>query len=118
VDNASSILFKEDFSDLDTKDVLNKISTLNISRWRYKETNEYHIGPIAEDFYALFNVGSDQQHLSTIDPSGVALAGIQELTKTVQEQQTFIDKQNEELKKLKEQVETLTKAVQKLSSNK
>jgi hypothetical protein len=116
--NASSILFKEDFSDLDTKEVLNKISALNISRWRYKETNEYHIGPIAEEFYALFNVGSDQQHLSTIDPSGVALAGIQELTKTVQEQQTVIDKQNDELKNLKEQVDTLTKAVQKLSSNK
>lgn len=116
--NASSILFKEDFSELDTKEVLNKISALNISRWRYKETDEYHIGPVAEEFHALFNVGSDEQHLSTIDPSGVALAGIQELTKTVQEQKIVIEKQNDELKKLKEQVDALTKALEKLSSNK
>jgi hypothetical protein len=39
------------------------------------------------------------------------------LVKAVQEQQTIIAQQNDELKKLKEQVEALSKAVQKLSSN-
>jgi hypothetical protein len=116
--NASSVLFKEDFSNLDTKDVLNKISSLNISRWRYKETDEYHIGPIAEEFHSLFNVGTDEQHLSTIDPSGVALAGIQELAKRAQEQQIIIEKQNDEIKKLRDQLDALAKTVQALSSNK
>jgi hypothetical protein len=116
--NASSILFKEDFSDLDAKDVLNKISSLNISRWRYKETDEYHIGPIAEEFYSLFNVGTDEQHLSTIDPSGVALAGIQELTKKTQEQQIIIEKQSDEIKKLRDRLDALAKTVQALSSKK
>ena len=40
------------------------------------------------------------------------------LVKAVQEQQSIIEKQNDELKKLKEQVDALTKAVQTLSSNK
>ena len=46
--NNSSIHFKEDFSTLDKKQILDKISSLTISRWRYKGTaNEYHIGPVA-----------------------------------------------------------------------
>jgi hypothetical protein len=40
------------------------------------------------------------------------------LVKAVQEQQTIIEKQNDELKKLKEKVEALAKMVQTLSSNK
>jgi trimeric autotransporter adhesin len=40
------------------------------------------------------------------------------LVKAVQEQQTIIEKQNDEVRKLKEQVEVLTKAVEKISSNK
>lgn len=40
------------------------------------------------------------------------------LVKAVQEQQTLIEKQNQELKKLKEQIDALAKMVQTLSSNK
>jgi trimeric autotransporter adhesin len=40
------------------------------------------------------------------------------LVKAVQEQQILIEKQNDELKKLKEQVDALAKALQTLSSNK
>ncbi|HEY0732298.1 MAG TPA: hypothetical protein VGD33_07760, partial [Chitinophagaceae bacterium] len=40
------------------------------------------------------------------------------LVKAVQEQKSIIEKQHDELKKLKEQVDALTKAVQTLSSNK
>jgi hypothetical protein len=39
------------------------------------------------------------------------------LVKAVQEQQTMIEKQNAELKKLKQQLELLTKAFEKLSAN-
>jgi endosialidase-like protein len=131
--NASSIDFKDQFTALNKKEILTQISSLNISRWHYKGTdNEYHIGPIAEEFYKLFEVGTDEKHLSTIDPSGVALAGIQQLIKENDEltqrmeqlqneshlQQATIGTQNDELRKLKEQVDTLTKAVQTLSSNK
>jgi len=131
--STSSIEFKDDFTNLDKGEILDKISSLNISRWHYKGTdNEYHIGPIAEEFYKAFNVGTDDKHISSIDPSGVALAGIQQLIKEKEEfkqtmkqlqkdsqlKQTIIEKQSDELKKLKEQVEVLTKAVENLSTNK
>lgn len=54
---------------------------LPISTWNYKSqpTSIRHIGPMAQDFYALFGVGEDDKIISTIDPPGIALAAIQEL---------------------------------------
>ena len=55
--NTSDMNKKEDFSDLDTEQLMKKISELKIQKWRYKETNEYHIGPVAQQFYQLFQLG-------------------------------------------------------------
>ncbi len=96
--NTSDVNKKEDFTEINTTDLFKKISQLNIQRWKYKGTNEYHIGPTAQDFYKLFNVGIDDKGISTVDPAGITLAAIQELIK-----------QNEDLKK---RITTLEKSVQ------
>jgi len=64
-------------------DVLSKINALNIQQWNYikEDSSVRHIGPIAEDFYAAFNLGGSDRSISTIDPAGVALIGIQALSK-------------------------------------
>ena len=36
---------------------------------------------MAQDFFTLFNTGGDDKTISSIDPAGVALAGIQQLAK-------------------------------------
>jgi hypothetical protein len=68
----------------------------------YKGTdNEYHIGPMAQDFHAAFNVGLNNTSISTIDPAGVALIGIQELSKeneAIKEVNTIILQENKEIK--------------------
>ena len=79
--NTSDINKKEDFSALDGALLLQKINTLSIQRWKYKSTGEYHIGPTAQQFHALFAVGTDDKGISTVDPAGIALAAIQELVK-------------------------------------
>jgi hypothetical protein len=99
--NASDRNLKEDFSALDPATVLAKVSSLDITKWKYKGTNEYHIGPMAQDFYALFNVGEDNKRISSIDPSGVALAAIKALNTKVDEQQQLIEKLLIELNALK-----------------
>jgi hypothetical protein len=70
--------------------------------WNYKseDATVRHIGPTAQDFYAAFGLGGDDRSISTIDPSGVALAAIQELYR--------------ENKQLRERVEKLEAAVQAL----
>ncbi len=100
--NASDVNKKEDFTDLNATDLLQKISHLTIQRWKYKGSNEYHIGPTAQDFYKLFGLGVNDKGISTVDPAGIALAAIQE-------QQKIIDKQNEQILQLQKRVEMLEK---------
>jgi hypothetical protein len=88
--NTSSKIKKEDFSDIDGLDLLKKIQQMPVQRWKYKGTNEYHIGPIAEDFYKLFGLGADDKGISTVDPAGIALAAIQEQQRIILQMQTEI----------------------------
>jgi len=94
--NTSSISKKENFSEINSTDLIQKVKALRIQKWKYIGTDEYHIGPYAEDFYKLFGLGTDDKGISTVDPAGISLAAIQQLIK-----------ENEELKKRIEKLEQL-----------
>lgn len=110
--NASDRNKKENFEAINTADMLEKIASLPITRWNYKGLTEQHIGPVAQDFYRIFHLGNDDKNISTIDPSGIALAGIQELYRQWQatqqqnrEQQTTITDQQARITGLQSQLE-------------
>ncbi|MEY8197627.1 MAG: hypothetical protein RPS47_00115, partial [Colwellia sp.] len=44
--------------------------------------------PIAEDFYELFGLGTDEKHISSLDTSGIALAAIQALNADLKKKTT------------------------------
>ncbi|MBC7851412.1 MAG: tail fiber domain-containing protein [Chitinophagaceae bacterium] len=94
--NTSDATKKEDFTEVNGSEHLQKIASLKISKWKYKNSEEYHIGPTAQDFYQRFRLGLDDKSISTIDPAGVSLLAIQELIK-----------QNEALKARIEKLEQL-----------
>jgi hypothetical protein len=77
---------KTDFSDIDAESVLENVVALPISTWRYKAQDAAirHIGPMAQDFYAAFDVGEDERHITQVDEGGVALAAIQGLNKKLE----------------------------------
>lgn len=104
--NFSSESGKENFAEVDGADLLERLASLPITRWNYKDMrrNVQHIGPMAEDFYAAFRVGWDDNSISTIDPAGIALAAIQELDKRTRR----IDKLENEIAELREIVRTLS----------
>ena len=119
--NVSSKSLKTDISTLNGRDILNKINELDVEKWRYKATNEYHIGPFAEQFYHLFNTGLDSTHISTVDPSGIALIGIKELSKelnskdsSIAQQQQQITAQSQQLQNQQSQLDQLSAMVSKL----
>jgi hypothetical protein len=61
-------------------DILARVATLPISKWSYTtERGVRHVGPMAQDFFAAFNVGEDDRHITSIDEDGVALAAIKAL---------------------------------------
>ena len=100
VNGGSDRNVKEHFSSVSARDVLEKVSALPITEWNYKAENETlrHIGPMAQDFYAAFNVGMDDKHISMVDADGVALAAIQGLNQKLTEELKRRDAENAELK--------------------
>jgi len=110
-ENASDENLKEHFSRVESKELLEQIDELPINRWNYKADADevIHIGPTAQDFRRVFGVGRDDKTISTIDPSGIALAAIKELNK----QNRKLQAQNEELKR---QLDELAQEVEKLAA--
>lgn len=73
---------KENFSSVNTIEILDNLSSMPIQSWNYTEDSSSvrHIGPTAQDFQATFGLnGDDDIHISSIDLQGVALAAIQGL---------------------------------------
>ena len=96
--NGSSRSFKERFVQYRPAEVLEKVLQLPVEGYFYKGTEEYHITPMAEDFYRLFGTGVHEiietdstgqlvrrpnpdvdKYLAASDVAGVALLGVQAL---------------------------------------
>lgn len=79
--NASDVNRKHLFEQISNEQILEKLRKLPVTRWSYKTEaeNVKHIGPMAQDFYAAFGLGSDNRGIGTVDADGVALAGIKAL---------------------------------------
>ena len=91
---------KEEFTPVDSQGILERVARLPISRWDYKQdAKTRHIGPMAQDFYAAFNVGTDEKHINTVDEGGVALAAIQGLNEKLKEDDAQKDAQIKALEK-------------------
>jgi hypothetical protein len=98
--NGSDRDSKEQFTEVNPIEVLDRLSSLPISKWNYKaQTGQIHLGPMAQDFHAAFGLnGSDDKHISTVDESGVALAAIQGLNEKVESKSQNVDSRIENLK--------------------
>ncbi len=72
---------------VDGEDVLNKLSAMPIDQWNYKHQPDgpLHIGPMAQDFWNAFRLGTDSLGIETIDADGVLFAAVKELINKNQE---------------------------------
>ena len=116
---------KENFEEVDGKELLQTIMQLPITKWNYKgQASAPHIGPMAQDFYKLFKVGDNDISISSIDPSGIALRAIQELVKENKELKQQVDDLRNKtvdaatLQQLQQQLMQLQEQVKLLSLNK
>ncbi len=103
---------KQDFAEVNGREVLAKVLALPIQTWAFKQdTAIRHIGPMAQDFRSAFGLGVDEKHIATVDADGVALAAIQGLNEVVKEKDA-------EIASLKQRLESLEKAVSTLVQTK
>ena len=83
-----------------------------ITTWAYKSdpSATRHIGPMAQDFKAVFGVGNDPRSINLLDGQGVALAGVKGLDRKVRRQQSVMQRQQGQIAKLQAQVAKLLRA--------
>lgn len=109
----SDVNIKENFQEIDPKEILRKVANLPITRWNYitDDNKTPHVGPMAQDFRAAFKVGSSEKHISMMDSDGVSLAAIKGLSQIVEERDVTIEKQADEIAKLKLQLKEQADAI-------
>ena len=110
VNNCSDRNVKQDFAPVSASQILDKVLQLPVSEWSYKvDAATRHIGPVAQDFYSVFNIGTDDKHIAPIDEGGIALAAIQGLNQKLNEK-------NAEITQLRESVAELEAMVSRLAN--
>ena len=84
----SSYTLKENFARLNHSTVLQRLNALPIYQWNYIDDGSgvQHLGPTAEDFFDMFGLGADAQHIAASDMITVALSGLQGLMESVAHQ--------------------------------
>jgi Chaperone of endosialidase len=106
--NSSDRNLKENFTPVEPLSVLEKVAELPILKWNYKtDPAQTHLGPVAQDFRAAFELGPDDKHIATVDEGGVALAAIQGLNQKLEEQRGELTKKETEISELKQRLERL-----------
>jgi hypothetical protein len=99
---------KKDFAAVEPREVLAQLVAVPIQTWSYKSEGAIrHIGPVAQDFQAVFGLGADDKHIATVDADGVALAAIQGLNQRLSEELKHRDAENAQLKLRLEKIEEL-----------
>ena len=100
---------KRNIRPVDVKEILYKLAQIPISRWGYKAQDPGidHIGPMSQDFYRAFGLGSDHKGIGTLDANGVALAAIQGLYEIVEEKDATIAEQQQQIAAMEKRLRAL-----------
>jgi hypothetical protein len=98
----SSRTQKHDFRTPDSDVLLAKLERLPVTSWQYNDApaGERHIGPVAEDFHAAYDVGGNPRYLAPADVAGVALASVKALQAQVKQRDARIEQLEARLARL------------------
>jgi len=94
---------KQNFAPVDGAGLLARLANIPVLTWNYKaqDASIRHLGPMAQDFHAAFQVGEDDKHIATVDADGVALAAIQALYQRSVEKDRKIQQLTQEVDELR-----------------
>ncbi len=111
---------KANIQEINSQSFQKGLSKLPISKWSYRNRNERHIGPMAQDFYTAFGLGESKRHINMVDIHGVTFMGIKHLSNRLKETdgldekdelQKDIEDQKEELENLKKRIKVLNQRI-------
>ena len=95
----SDVNAKKDFQKVSGASVLDELNRLPILKWTYKadSSGSRHIGPTAQDFYKVFNIGKNNTSIAPLDVASVAVAGVKELHAMVDQQRAELAAKDSEI---------------------
>ncbi len=103
----SSRATKENFVKVDGAEVLSRLKGIEVSTWNYISEGRpvRHMGPMAEDFFKAFRLGTGNTSIGVQDLTGVSLAAIKELnqrTDELQQKTTEVEQLRGEVNQLRQ----------------
>jgi trimeric autotransporter adhesin len=113
----SSRYTKENFLSVNGNDLLLKLRNIPVTTWNYISEGRQvrHMGPMAEDFYQAFGLGSNNTSIGVQDIAGVNLAAIKALeqrTAELQQKTSEVEQLRAEVNELKAQFEEFKRSLQ------
>jgi len=92
---------------VDGGSVLSRLKGIDVSTWNYisEGRNVRHMGPMAEDFFKAFQLGTSNTSIGVQDLTGVSLAAIKELdqrTDELQQKTAEVEQLRDEVKQLRQ----------------
>ena len=108
----SSRYTKENFAS--AQGVLASLRRIPVTTWNYiAEGREVrHLGPMAEDFYSEFRLGTGNTSIGVQDLAGVSIAAVKELDQQLQQKNAEIERLQNEIKTLRTNQTDLEKRLQ------
>lgn len=104
---------------VDPETVLDEVTSLDVYTWRAMADDAGYVerlGPAAEDFSEVFDVGGDPDRVAVGDTDGVALAAIQGLVGRVDDQRRRLERQRETIDQQRDDIETLRERLEGLQA--
>lgn len=100
-------------------DVLAKLRKIDVTSWNYISEGKQvrHLGPMAEDFYAQFKLGTGNTSIGVQDLAGVSIAAVKELDEELQQKNAEIEKLQNEVKQLRANQSELEKRLQSIEQS-
>jgi hypothetical protein len=113
----SSRTTKENFMAVNGNDILSHLRKIPVTTWNYISEGQQvrHMGPMAEDFYQAFGLGTGNTSIGVQDIAGVSIAAIKALeqrTAELQQKTSEVEQLRAEVGELKAQFETLKQNMQ------
>ncbi len=102
----SSRATKENFMMVNGEDVLLRLRNIPVSTWNYISEGQTvrHIGPMAEDFYQQFKLGTGNTSIGVQDLASVSIAAVKALetrTEQLQQKSAEVDQLRTEVNELR-----------------
>jgi hypothetical protein len=106
----SSRMVKTNIDPVNPKAMLEGVTEMEVATWEYEGENgegtgARHVGPMAEDFHDVVDVGTNDNHINSVNARGVAFGAIQGLAERLDNKDNCIDDQRERMDKLESRVE-------------